>query len=72
VIRHGHFILGPSREPYMDDRPNHLIKDNIITGYVMPALLIEYSNVMIIVIRYNVPLIMSKNQGRHSFQSNGQ
>jgi hypothetical protein len=56
----------------MDNRPNHLIKDNIITGYVMPALLIQYSDVMIIVIRYNVPLIMSKNQGQHSFQSNGQ
>ncbi len=56
----------------MDDRPNHLIKDNVITGYVMLAILIQYLDVMIVVIRYNAPLIISKNQGEHSFQSNGQ
>ena len=53
----------------MDDRQNHFIKDTIIMGNVMPALLIQYQDVMIY---YNGPLITSKNQGRHSVPSNDQ
>jgi hypothetical protein len=54
----------------MDNCPNHLIKNATITRYVMPAILIQNSGVIIMAIRYNVPLIISKNQGWLSFQSN--